>query len=198
MESMKLLEKSKSSKSSINQRLSGFFSKHLIASKSAFALGFACLVLIFFMPIFQTDPPNFEMTLIGQKIVMSPRGEKPETRKYTIEKDGILQAGDFLKVRLETNKEAYVYVILHYDHDEITALPSIRAKAGEILSIPKENRGIALDRYTTKADIHILISAEKIENFEKKIADLKKAGIKHLEKIFPDVVIESSSFRYGS
>ena len=170
------------------------------------AMATACLILatLTLYRSYQTPfkwPVSVTITLIGNPIALSSTRTKGVTTsipgEFEVKVGGVLKTGDFFKIKVETDKDAYVYVVF-YDSSEQISAPLIddQLTAGRLHLISDGNYGFELDENTGVEIIYALASKEVIEDFDKRVEELKERGIGEISRVFPEASVQSFSFRH--
>ena len=120
----------------------------------------------------------------------------PET--YVLEPGGMLKTGDYFKVKIQTDKKAYVYLLLHNEGGStISSIYSGIAEAGKDEIVPQDLYGIRLGPYTGIKTIFLIVASKEIKNFDQKISLLKEnPALDNLRRIFPNTHVERFSFHH--
>jgi len=109
-------------------------------------------------------------------------------KTYVLKPEGVLKTGDYFKIKLETNKKAYVYLLLHNDADNtIASIYNGMTEAGKEKLVPQELHGIQLGPYTGEKTIFTIVAPKEIKDFDQKIALIpKKPGLDNVRNVFPN------------
>ena len=67
---------------------------------------------------------------------------------------------------------------------------------GKDFFLPDGSKWYHLDKNTGTEKLYLLASKNKIEDFGKRIEDLKSSGIETIGKVFPKATIQSFSFKH--
>lgn len=158
----------------------------------------ACLVL-FVAILYQSDSPiSVNLAVIGNpaKAPVRMKGIEAPSETFELKPGGVLKSGDYFRIQLNTDKDAYVWVLLYDSSGEVSELFSDKIIAGGVLALPDENSGFQLDTHTGTETLLVLASKEPIEDFDEKMNQLKAAGISEAERIFPQASVQSFSFEH--
>jgi hypothetical protein len=157
----------------------------------------ACLILFFVFKGSVTDNIPVTVSIIGNaEMPKRMKGSETQIEPFELKQGESLKSGDSFRVNIRIEKDAYIYVLLHDSSGETVKLFGDEVKAGQVLSLPDENSGFRLDDNRGTETVFVLASEKPIDDFDKKLEQLKKAGIAELKTIFPDVSIESFEFKH--
>jgi len=120
----------------------------------------------------------------------------PET--YVLKPGGVLRMGDYFKIKIQTNKKAYVYLLLHNeDGNTISSIYSGMTEAGKDEIVPQEEYGIQLGPYTGVKTILMIVAKKEIIDFDRKISLIKKnAALDNVRNVFPNTHVELFAFHH--
>ncbi|HAO21856.1 MAG TPA: hypothetical protein DCQ37_16160 [Desulfobacteraceae bacterium] len=183
--------------------------------KFAGAIAAVCLVLIVarFPDRFDeivvklTNSPR-EFDEIGVKVSMrgirenatsTMRGSSsPGSGEFDVTDGGILKSGDYFSVSFKPDKNAYIRVLLYDSSKEITELFSDKAYSDKniLISTTKQGEKLQLDDIPGTETVYILASKNPIENFDKKLNELRKIGMDKIQQVFPNISIQTFRFRH--
>jgi|GEM_PF-3929498 len=176
----------------IFQWLSFAFSPKFIPVMAA-----ACLILFFVFKGSVTDNIPITVRIIGNaEMPKRMKGSTEQIGPFELKPGESLKSGDAFRVNVSVVKDAYIYVLLHDSSGETVKLFGHEVKAGQSLALPDESSGFRLDDNRGTETVFVLASEKPIEDFDKKLEQLKKAGISELKTIFPDVSVESFEFKH--
>ncbi len=122
----------------------------------------------------------------------------PEKKEFDLKQGEALQSGEFFKVNVRVNRDAFVYVLLCDSSGEIAELISDRLLlAGRTLSLPPDEKNrFQLDGNAGTETVFVLTSKKRIDKFDQRLGELKKAGISELSRIFPQATVQSFPFEH--
>jgi hypothetical protein len=156
-----------------------------------------CVILFFIIPSGQIA---VNITVIGNagKPSIRTKGTVPVPTKEEFElKEGcVLNSGDYFRIKIKTDNDAYVYMFFYDSSGEISEPFFYEVRAGETLVLPDEKERFRLDAYTGTETVFVLASENAIDGFEKKLEELRNAGISEIKKIFPEAAVQSFSFEH--
>lgn len=120
----------------------------------------------------------------------------PET--YVLKPGGVLRTGDYFKIKIQTSKKAYVYLLLHNEAgNTISSIYSAMMEAGKDKTVPQEEYGIQLGPYTGVKTIFMIVAKKEIKDFDQKISLIKKnAALDNIRNVFPNTHVERFSFHH--
>lgn len=120
----------------------------------------------------------------------------PET--YVLEPGGVLKTGDYFKIKIHTDKKAYVYLLLHNEGGStLSPIYSGMTEAGKDKIVPQDLYGIKLGPYIGIKTIFLIVSKKEIKDFDQKTSIIKNDPIlDSVRNIFPHAHIEQFSFHH--
>jgi len=191
-----------------------FFSQ-TFSFKFAGAIAAACLVLIVarfpdrfdeivvkiisFHPESDKIVVNVSMRGIRDNATSTMRGSSSlRTGEFDVADGGILKSGDYFNISFKPDKNAYIRVLLYDSSKEITELFSDKAYSDKniLISTTKQGEKLQLDDVPGTEIVYILASKNPIENFDKKLEELRKIGMDKIQQVFPNTSIQTFRFRH--
>lgn len=154
----------------------------------------ACLVLVI---VKYNTGINVNISMSGIRDKTSMRGNSTPAGEFEVNQGGVLKSGDSFRITFNADKDAYVRVLLYDSSKEITELFSDKVSAGKniVISTAKDGAKLQLDNVVGTETIYVLASKIPIEDFDKKLDELKKSGIDKINHIFLNTSIQI--FRFG-
>jgi len=135
----------------------------------------------------------FELTasLIGKSHVLMERGVPEKSFPKVLVKDGgVLRSHDNFQVRFKTNKDAYVYILIHDSRGEVEQLfphPEIkqsnRVTGGTEYVVPSRDKWFWLDENTGTETIYVLTTEKPVEDMQAIITTMKSSGIEKVKEV---------------
>jgi len=119
-----------------------------------------------------------------------------------LEEGGLLRGKDPLWIKIGADKDAYAYVLFYNSAGEIEALlpdeKPVMLRGGKAVKLyGDDSEGLQLvDEPIGMQKIFLLASETPIDDFDKKLEELRKSGISEIEKVFPEASVRSFHFRY--
>ena len=160
---------------------------------------FATVVLLILGGIYvlrdKSTPYAIQIMLQGRTQI-GFRGGQPEYNEFQVEPGGKMKSGDYFRFQTKIDKDAYVYVVFQDSSGSIESLEKGFIAGGKDLFLPDGNKWYHLDKNTGTEKLYLLASKNKIEDFAKRIEDLKSGGIESIGKVFPKATIQSFSFEH--
>jgi len=175
--------------------ISDFFGKGFSLKPVA---AFATAVLVVFIGIYvfrDSAPYNIQIMMHGRTQI-GFRGGQPEYNEFVVESGGVMKSGDYFRFQTKIDKDAYVYVVFQDSSGNIESMEKGFIAGGKDFFLPDGNKWFHLDENTGTEKLYLLASKNKIDDFEKRIDDLKSGGIETIEKVFPKASIQSFSFKH--
>jgi len=105
----------------------------------------------------------------------SSKGPAPEKREFVLKHGDALGSGDFFRIKVSIDRNAYVYVLLCDSSGKISELFSERLEGGQTLLLPSEYEPFELDRHAGTETVFVLTSKEAIDKFDEKLKEMKKS-----------------------
>ena len=145
---------------------------------------------------------DLSMNIIGQR-----KDTDGSVSRVTIEEESVLQSKDKFKVQFETNKDAYVYIIIHDSLNKANLLfpdPGIKlsnnVKANTIHTVPTSDHWFWLDENVGIETVYVLASESPLDNIKAlllAIEDVDETKQKIMEFIEDKAsVVRAISFRH--
>lgn len=179
----------------IGATISDFFGKRFSIKPVA---AFATVVLLIIGGVYvlrDSTPYNIEIMLHGRTQI-GFRGGQPEYNEFQVEHGGEMKSGDYFRFQTKIDKDAYVYVVFQDSSGNIESLEKGFISGGKDYFLPDGNKWYHLDKNTGTEKLYLLASKNKIEDFGKRIDDLKSGGIETIEKVLPEATIQSFNFEH--
>lgn len=124
------------------------------------------------------------------------RGGQPEYNEFQVEPGGAMKSDDYFRFQTKIDKDAYVYVVFQDSSGSIESLEKGFIAGGKDFFLPDADKWYHLDKNTGTEKLYLLASKNKIEDFTKRINDLKNGGMDTIGNIFPKATIQSFSFEH--
>jgi len=124
------------------------------------------------------------------------RSIETKYQKLQLEQGITLKSGDSFKIQAKIDQDAFVYVIFYDSVGKISSLRKGYINAGKEIFIPDINNWYQLDKNAGAETIYLLASRSEIKRFDSKVEDLKKTGVDSISPLFPEVSIQSFSFKH--
>jgi len=162
-----------------------------------------CLVLI--ISIFgiwdmtKTQHITIEMALTGRSItgyIDGLRGKEPQYEISRVENGGTLKSGDSFRIKVNIDRDGFVYLIYYNSTGDISGFKKGYVKAGEELVIPDEKNWYELDKNIGTETIFLIASSHDIKQFDNKIMELKERSVDLIKELFPKASIQEFRFRH--
>jgi hypothetical protein len=155
----------------------------------------ACLVIIIISSLYNISIDKSIM-ITGNTHRM--RDGKPWKEEFQIKEGGVLKSGDSFTIRFRNQEDAYLYILLYDSSKEITGLFSDKVTSGKTMFISKSKDGSSfiLNDVIGKETLYFLTLKEPIENFDKKLDELRSSGIDKIGQIFPTASIRTFWFSH--
>ncbi len=169
--------------------------------KFAGAIAAVCLVLIVarFPDRFDEIVVKVSMRGIRENATSTMRGSsRSGSGEFDVTDGGILKSGDYFNISFKPDKDAYIRVLLYDTSKEITELFSDKAYSDKniLISTTKQGEKLQLDDVPGTETVYILASKNPIENFDKKLGELRKIGMDKIQQVFPNTSIQTFRFRH--
>jgi hypothetical protein len=142
------------------------------------------------------DQPYSIQILLNGRTQTGFRGGQPEYKEFQVEAGGEMKSGDYFRFQTKIDSDAFVYVVFRDSSGKIEVLEKGLITGEKSFFIPDGNKWFRLDQNTGLEKLYLLASKSEIEDFNKKIADLKSGDIETVEKVFPEATIQSFSFEH--
>ena len=142
------------------------------------------------------DTPYAIQIMLQGRTQIGFRGGQPEYKEFQVEPGGEMKSGDYFRFQTKIDKDAYVYVVFQDSSGSIESLEKGFIAGGKDLFLPDGNKWYHLDKNTGTEKLYLLASKNKIEDFAKRINDLKTGGIETIGKVFPKATIQSFNFEH--
>lgn len=164
---------------------------------------FATVVLVILAGILilrdTPDTPYAIKIMLHGRTQIGFRGGQPEYNEFNefqVEPGGQMKSGDYFRFQTKIDKDAYVYVVFQDSSGNIESLEKGYTTGGKGFFLPNGNKWYHLDKNIGTEKLYLLASKNKIEDFGKRIEDLKSSGIETIGKVFPKATIQSFSFEH--
>jgi hypothetical protein len=185
----------------ISDAVSDFFGKGFSLRPVA---AFATVVLLIIGGIYALrDNPDISpgtpyaiQIMLQGKTQIGFRGGQPEYKEFQVEPGGAMKSDDYFRFQTKIDKDAYVYVVFQDSSGSIESLEKGFIAGGKDFILPDGDKWYHLDKNTGTEKLYLLASKNKIEDFKKRINDLKSGGIETIGKVFPKATIQSFSFEH--
>ena len=185
----------------IGAAISDFFGKGFSLKPVA---AFATIVLLIFGGIYvlrdkaglPPDTPYAIQIMLQGKTQSGFRGGQPEYKEFQVEPGGAMKSDDYFRFQTKIDKDAYVYVVFQDSSGSIESLEKDFIAGGKDFFLPDGNKWYHLDKNTGMEKLYLLASKNKIDDFAKRINDLKSGGIENIKKAFPKATVQSFSFEH--
>jgi len=180
----------------IGAAISDFFGKGFSFKPVA---AFATVVLLILGGIYVLgdksghDTPYAIQIMLQGRTQIGFRGGQPEYNEFQVEPGGAMKSGDYFRFQTKIDKDAYVYVVFQDSSGSIESLEKGLIAGGKDFFLPDGNKWYHLDKNTGTEKLYLLASKNKIEDFAKRIEDLKSGGIESIGKVFTKATIQSFS-----
>lgn len=142
------------------------------------------------------DTPYAIKIMLHGRTQIGFRGGQPEYNEFQVEPGGQMKSGDYFRFQTKIDKDAYVYVVFQDSSGNIESLEKGYTTGGKGFFLPDGNKWYYLDKNIGTEKLYLLASKNKIEDFGKRIEDLKSSGIETIGKVFPEATIQSFSFKH--
>ncbi|MFH2044777.1 MAG: DUF4384 domain-containing protein [Pseudomonadota bacterium] len=180
----------------IGAAISDFFGKGFsLKPVAAFATVLLILGGIYMLQDKSGSPYAIQIMLQG-RTQSGFRGGQPEYNEFQVKPGGEMKSGDYFRFQTKIDKDAYVYVVFQDSSGSIESLEKGLIAGGKDFFLPDGNKWYHLDKNTGTEKLYLLASKNKIEDFAKRIEDLKSGGIETIGKIFPKATVQSFSFEH--
>jgi len=185
----------------ISAAISDFFEKGFSFKPVA---AFATIVLLILGGIYalrdgsdlHPDTPYAIQIMLQGRTQSGFRGGQPEYNEFQVEPGGAMKSDDYFRFQTKIDKDAYVYVVFQDSSGSIESLEKGFIAGGKDFFLPDADKWYHLDKNTGTEKLYLLASKNKIEDFTKRINDLKNGGMDTIGKIFPKATIQSFSFEH--
>jgi len=175
--------------------ISDFFGKGF-SLKPVAAFATAVLVVFVGIYVFQDGGAYNIKIMMHGRTQIGFRGGQPEYNDFLVESGGVMKSGDYFRFQTEIDKDAYVYVVFQDSSGNIESMQKGFIDGGKDFFLPDGNKWFHLDENTGTEKLYLLASKNEIDDFEKRIDDLKSGGIENIENVFPKTAIRSFSFKH--
>ena len=178
----------------IKTRLSRYAAPKMLAT----AMIGVCLVFVF--AISRPDLSETTLSVLTQKASSPTRGQA-SSEEIELEEGGRLGTGASFWIKIGAEKDAYAYVLFYESSGKIIPLPDkkpiiVREAKPDIL-YEESDKGLQLnDDQTGTQRVFLLTSETAIDDFDRKLEELRKSGIDEIEKVFPEASVRSFHFRH--
>lgn len=159
---------------------------------------FATVVLVVFVGIYvfqDSGSYNINIMMHGRSQT-GFRGGQREYNDFLVESGGMMNSGDYFRFQTKINKDAYVYIVFYNSSGNIESMQKGFIGGEKDFILPDDNKWFHLDENTGMEKLYLLASKNKIDDFEKRIDELKTGGIETIEKVFPKTTIQSFYFKH--
>ncbi len=172
------------------------------------AMVMAAVLVVVVFGLFRLQAPSPEIPLPAQFNLIArihphdlSRGTSEEYSEVEVQTGGVLHSGDLIKIRFNPKEDVYAYLLAVNSlgnptvlfPDKHTGVP-LYFKSGEIVEFPEKDNWLELDQNIGQEKIFLITSKDPIEKIDKKVGELKNAGIYNISKIFPGSRIQSFRF----
>lgn len=181
----------------IGEAISGFFGPGVgFKPVAAMAVLLLCVGVYFLWDGISPDKPYSIQLMMQGRSQVGFRGGQPEYKKFQVEPGGEIHSGDYFRFKAKIDSDAFVYLVFQDSTGKIGSLEKGMIAGGTTFFIPAGNKWFQLDKNTGTEKVFLLAAKNEIEDFDKKIEELKTTGIGSLEKVFPEATIQSFSFEH--
>ncbi len=142
------------------------------------------------------DTPYAIKIMLHGRTQIGFRGGQPEYNEFQVEPGGQMKSGDYFRFQTKIDNDAYVYVVFQDSSGNIESLEKGYTTGEKGFFLPDGSKWYHLDKNTGTEKLYLLASKNKIEDFGKRIEDLKSSGIETIGKVFPKATIQSFSFKH--
>ena len=180
----------------IRDAISQFFGEGFsLRPVATFATVLMVMVLGFYIMRDTTTHAPYSIQIMMQGRTQTGfRGGYPEYKEFQVEPGGQIMSGDYFRFKAMIDNDAYVYIVLQDSAGEIQVVESGFIAGGTELFLPEGDQWFHLDDNTGTEKLYLVASKDKINDFNKKVEELKKNGIDTIEKVFPDATVRTFSF----
>lgn len=173
--------------------------QEILEPKLISAMATACLIISLGIFSWLYRPIFTDILLIGNPTIQTrdqAPAKGPAKKEFVLKQGDALESGDSLRIKVSVDRDAYVYVLLCDSSGEIAKFFSDRLEGGKTLLLPSEYEPFELDEHPGTETVFVLTSKKAIDQFNEKLAKLKKAGIEEIDEIFSDAWIRSFQFEH--
>ena len=182
----------------IREAMSDFFGQGF-GFRPVTALATVALLVFVGIYVFQNITPNdpYAIHLMLQgRTQTGLRGGQPEYKEFQVEPGGVLNSGDYFRFQVKIDADAYVYVVFRDSSGEIQSQEFGFVAEQTDLMLPDETNWFRLDETVGTESLYLLASRKQIDDFDRRIEELKNQGVQSIGKVFPDATIKSFSFEH--
>ncbi len=180
------------------------FCSSLLNPEKYMAMVTACFVLFiafFGLNEFLSQPPtfvSFQFIANPGKVQTITKGEISVSGEFELKQGGTLNSLDYFNIKFDLDSDSYIYIIFHDSSGQIAKSSYGKKAGGKIHTLSHTDKGypLQLDTIPGTEAVYLLASEKTIPDFEKKAEELKKTGIKQINRIFPKTTIQSFSFKH--
>ncbi len=160
---------------------------------------FATLALVIFAGIYAmqdmspNDPYAVEIILQG-KTPIGFRGGLPEYKEFEVRSGGALESGDLFRFLFKTDDDAYVYVVFQDSSGDIQSMKKGFISGKTDMFLPDETNWYQLGGTKGTERLYLVVARNEINDFDRRVGDIKVKGIDSIEKVFGEATVESFVF----
>ena len=198
----KAIDKSKKPEASflgkLGNLISGFFAGGInFKPVAVFATLFIVLSVGIYMiqDISPNDPYAVDIILQG-KTPIGFRGGLTEYKEFEVQSGGALESGDLFRFQFKIDDDAYLYIVFHDSLGNIRSLEKGFVLGETDIFLPDETNWYQLGENKGTEKLYLVVSREKINDFDRRVDELKFKGIGSIETVFQEATVKGFVFEH--